>query len=82
MTEKKLEIVAECMACVDCLMLAENGEHSSEEHTLRYEEAIIRGHLGSPVLYDVEDEGHFSRNSCDICESPLAGTRYLMVFHN
>jgi len=82
MGEKKFEIVEECMACVDCLFLAESNKHSSEEHTRRYEEAIVERGLGNPVLYGFQNEEHFSWSSCDICKSPLGGNRYLMVFHN
>jgi hypothetical protein len=70
--------------CVDCTMIAENGDDSGmEPERAREVRKAIAELKGSPAMDSGEnengyDEGHneFSKWPCECCGSPLAGERY------
>lgn len=73
-----MQVVADAMCCVDCLMLAVNGEEANAEHTEAYRKGT-QG-LGDPCMKDDEDEGSFSWSPCQICGSHLGGQRFDVIW--
>lgn len=86
MTTKQAGITVR--VCVDCLMYSEYKEGTTPEHASAYEAGIL-GWLFSDytkaVLHaDSEECTAFSKEECDVCNSPLHGARYkgvVMVRH-
>ena len=87
----KTSEVIEIELCVDCLMLAANGDLPDGMDDLLWPGIddgwiVIPGHLhtveqcGQEVMDGIEDcpydEGSFSRWPCDACRRPLDGDRY------
>ena len=76
----KLEII-DVNGCVDCLMLAANGElppENSPEEDKKLENAFVSlADQGFSVCAG-DGEGSFSWSSCDICDSKLGGDRFPM----
>ena len=76
----KLEII-DVNGCIDCLMLAANGElppENSPEEDKKLENAFISlADQGFSVTCG-DGERSFSWSSCDICDSKLGGDRFPM----
>lgn len=69
------------LICVDCMMLLANGEPNPEwseaetEDHLRAMEEVYPFEQWVVVPGDAEKDHEFSWSSCDLCSSPLGGTR-------
>jgi hypothetical protein len=75
-----MQVVAGGNICIDCVMLAVNGEESNAEHTRRYRAGIERLGMGEPHVEDVESEGHFSWFDCNVCGDELGGQRMRVIW--
>ena len=63
--------------CIDCLMLVANGDDSGmDDATAENCRESIASIQGSLVCNDHDDDIEFSRQPCDVCGSPLAGSRH------
>ncbi len=73
--------IIDVQGCVDCLMLAANGEFHpdrSPEEDKKLENAFVSlADQGFSVTCG-DGEGSFSWSACDICNTTLGGDRYQM----
>jgi hypothetical protein len=76
-----VNVIAELMACTDCLMLVANDEPSDDRPNLETE---IAAHLElEPCQHiacgDSDQDDEFSWRPCECCGSPLGGARSQLV---
>tara|TARA_Y100000310_G_scaffold318522_1_gene372740 strand:+ start:1622 stop:2014 length:393 start_codon:yes stop_codon:yes gene_type:complete len=61
--------------CSDCYCAAANGLDSIDVWDERRAEIAAGFNEVGHIVIDVEDEGHFSRSRCQVCDTCLGGTR-------
>lgn len=70
-----MDITTELQVCVDCAIVAANGDTSGIEDELRAAEVVAAVNaLGHGFL--IGDPSGFSWRWCDCCDSPLGGDRF------
>ena len=77
-TVYKWRIRQEIEICADCLQMSSSGVpnyegYSVSGHAERYAQGLARWN-DEPC--SIDDEGSFSRQTCDYCGDTLAGSRY------
>lgn len=69
----------EISMCVDCLMFAANGDTSEDEdRATEVARGFGRWYNNGYVIAtgDSDNDDDFCKDPCDVCDSPLAGSRH------
>ena len=69
--------ILDLAACIDCIMATANGTDSldSPDAAITYGMAVGRWHRDGYRLVNGGDSEWFAWSPCEVCESPLGGTR-------